>query len=84
LTLSLGNANRFYYIENSGFNALTLPSTTATTSGGTFWTLRNATSSFLTMTLTNNLNLTSPLTLPPASSQTFAVSALSSNTILLL
>lgn len=83
LTLSLNNANTFYHLQNSGFNALTFPSTLSTASGGTFWTLRNATNAYLTMTLTNNLNLTSPLTIPPASSQTFAVSALSGNTILL-
>jgi collagen type VII alpha len=83
-TLSSANYNQFLYLTNSGFNALTLPATTATVDGGSFWTLRNATSSSLSMTLTNTLSLTSPLVVPPSNSQTLTVSATASNTILLM
>jgi hypothetical protein len=83
-TLDLSNCNQFFYLTNSGFNALTLPSTTVIADGGSFWTLRNATTSSLSMTLTNTLTLTSPLVIPSANSQTLTVSGVSSNTILLM
>ena len=83
LTLSLGNSNTAFYLKNSAFNALTLPASTATSNGGVFWTLRNATSSHMSITLTNTLNLTSPFVIPPSNTQTFVVSSLSSNAILL-
>ncbi len=83
-TLASSNWNQYFYITNSGFNAVTLPATTATSNAGYFWTLRNATQSYLSITLTNTLSLTSPLVIPPANATTLAISGVSSNTILLL
>ena len=83
LTLSSANYNTFFYITNTGFNAVTLPTTTATSAGGNYWTLRNATSTYLGITLTNTLTLTSPLAIPPENSATLVVSGSTSNTILL-
>jgi hypothetical protein len=82
-TLSSTNWNQYFYLTNSGFNAITLPATTATTDAGKFWSLRNATSVYLSITLTNTLNLTSPLTIPPFNSTTLAISGVSANTILI-
>jgi hypothetical protein len=75
--------NEYYYITNSGFNALTLPSATTTSTAGKFWVLRNSTSSTLSITLTNTLTLTSPLYIPPSNSATLVISGVSNNTILL-
>ena len=83
-TLSSSNYNTFFYLTNAGFNAVALPATTATSAGGNYWALRNATASYLTITLTNTLSLTSPLVIPPANTQTLAISSATSNTILLL
>jgi hypothetical protein len=83
LTLTSGNYNTFFYLTNSGFNALTLPASTATTDGGNYWTLRNSTATYLSITLTNTLTLTSPLVIPPGSTNTLVVSGTSANTILL-
>lgn len=83
-TLSSANYNTFFYLTNSGFNAVTLPASTATTAGGNYWALRNATSSSFSITLTNTLSLTSPLVIPPGNTQTLVISGVTSNTILLL
>lgn len=82
-TLASSNYNTFFYLTNSGFNALTLPTVTATTDAGNYWTLRNATSSYLNITLTNTLSLTSPLAIGPSNAITLVVSGATSNTILL-
>ena len=81
-TLSSANYGTYFYLTNSGFNAITLPSTTATSDGGKYWVLRNATSTYLSITLTNTLNLTSPLNIAPANSLTLSISGVSANTIL--
>jgi hypothetical protein len=83
-TLSTSNWNQYFYLTNAGFNSLTLPASSVTSNGGRFWTLRNATNAYLSITLTNTLSLTSPLVIPPSNATTLAVSAVSSNTILLL
>jgi hypothetical protein len=83
-TLSSSNYNTFFYLTNPGFNAVSLPASTATSAGGNYWALRNATSSYLSITLTNTLSLTSPLVIPPTNTQTLAISGATSNTILLL
>ena len=83
-TLSSANYNSFLYVTNSAFSAMTLPATTATSAGGNYWTLRNATGSTLSITLTNTLSLTSPLVIPPTNAQTLVISGSTSNTILLL
>lgn len=82
-TLSSANYNTFFYLSNSGFNAITLPASTSTADGGNYWTLRNGTSTYLSITLTNTLTLTSPLVIPPGNSVTLVVSGTSANTILL-
>jgi hypothetical protein len=84
LTLSSSNTSRSFYLTNSGFNALSLPSTTGRIEGGNYWSLRNSTASQMTITLTNTLNLTSPLIIPSSNTQTLVVSRDTSNTILLL
>ena len=84
LIVSGENWNRYFYLTNSGFNALTLPSETSTGEGGRFWTLRNATNSTLSITLTNTLSLTSPLLISPLNAVTLAISGGTANTILLL
>ena len=83
-TLSSSNWNQYFYLTNSGFNAVTLPASTATSDAGRFWTLRNASGAYLSITLTNTLSLTSPLTIAPANATTLAISGVTSNTILLL
>jgi hypothetical protein len=77
-------ANTYTYITNSGFNAVTLPSNTATTQGGTFFQLKNSTSSFLSVAVTNTLTLASPISLAPSNALTFVISPSASNTMLLL
>jgi hypothetical protein len=84
LTLAASNYNNYFYVTNSAFNAMTLPSSTATTLGGLFWSVRNATGGNLAITLTNTLTLTSPLVIPSGNSATLAISGTTSNTILLL
>ena len=82
-TLSSANYNTFFYLNNSGFNAVTLPVSTVTADGGNYWTLRNGTQNTLSITLTNTLTLSSPLVIPPENTSTLVVSGVSSNTILL-
>ena len=59
----------YYYITNSGFNALTLPAPVATDIGA-FWVLRNNTSAYLSISVTNPNGLPSPLVIPPSNSAT--------------
>jgi len=83
LTLGSSNYNTYFYITDSAFNAVTLPATTATSAGGSFWSLRNATAGNLSITLTNTLTLVSPLVIPSGNSTTLTISGVSANTILL-
>lgn len=83
-TLASSNWNQYFYVTNSGFNALTLPASTATSNAGNYWTIRNATNTYLSITLTNTLSLSSPLVIAPSNATTLAISGVSSNTILLL
>lgn len=80
------SANSYFYITNSGFNTITTPATAAVTTarGGTFWQFKNSTSSFLSVTLTNTLTLTSPVSISPSNAITLVVSPISNNTLLLL
>ena len=84
LSLDTNNDNRYFYITNSGFNAITLPGSTSTADGGNYWTLRNASGVNLSITITNTLTLTSPLIIAAGNSQTLVISAVSANTVLLL
>ena len=78
LTLTTASAGFYYYLSNSGFSNLTLPATLPT-AAGTFWTLRNATSSYLSVTIVNNVNLATPLILTPSNNTTIAVSVSGTN-----
>jgi len=83
-TLSSSNYNTYLYITNSGFNALTFPATTATSAGGNYWAIRNATNTSLSITITNTLTVTSPFVIPAGNTNTFVISAVSANTILVM
>jgi hypothetical protein len=83
LTLAASNYNNYFYMTNTGFNAMTLPASTATSNGGNFWSIRNATAGNLSITLTNTLTLASPLVIPSGNSATLAISGVNANTILL-
>ena len=83
-TLTLGtNDNSYFYLTNSSFSNITAPATTSTANAGTFWTFKNATSSYLSVTLTNTLSLTSPVSIPPSNAITLTISPTSNNTLLL-
>lgn len=77
------NDNSYFYITNSSFSNITTPGATTTGQGGCFWQFRNATSSFLSVTLTNSLSLVSPISIAPNNSVTLVVSPVSNNTLLL-
>ena len=78
LTLTTASAGTYYYISTTAFNALSMPATLPTTAG-TFWTLRNATSSYLSATIANNANLSTPLILAPSNNTTIAVTVSGTN-----
>ena len=75
--------NSYFFITNSGFNAITLPTATLTTQGGAFFQFKNSTSSFLSITLTNTLGLSSPVAISPSNAITFVVSPSNADTMLL-
>ena len=83
LTLASSNWNRFFFLSNPGFNSVTLPAVTSTADGGNFWSLRNSTTNYLSVSLINTLSLTSPLVIPPTNTSTIAISGATSNTFLL-
>jgi hypothetical protein len=83
LTLASSNWNRFFFLSNPGFNSVTLPAATSTADGGNFWSLRNSTTNYLSVSLVNTLSLTSPLVIPPTNTSTIAISGATSNTFLL-
>jgi hypothetical protein len=69
--ISSSTYGRYYYITNSRFNALTLPTIASGTDSGAFWVLRNNTSVYLSITLTGATGLTPPLlVIPPSNSAT--------------
>lgn len=78
LTLTTASAGWYFYLSNSAFSALTLPSPAPTTAG-TFWTLRNATSSYLSVTVANNANLATPLILTPSNNTTIVYTVSGTN-----
>lgn len=84
ITLSSETYSAIVYISDSQFSAITLPSTTATSDGGNYWTLRNATNVHLSISVTNTLSLVSPLVLPPESSLSLVISSTDADTILLI
>lgn len=80
LALTASSAGTYYYISTTAFNALSMPGTLPTTAG-VFWTLRNATGSYLSATVANGFNSTppSPLVLAPYNNTTIAVSVSGTN-----
>jgi len=69
--ISTSTYGTYYYITNSGFTGLTLPATLpAAGDAGAFWVLRNNTSSYLSVSVTNPSNLSSPLVIPPSNAVT--------------
>jgi hypothetical protein len=82
-TFTSSNWNQYFYITNGGFNALTLPASTSTANVGKFWTIRNATNNYLSITLTNTLSLSSPLIIPPQNAVTLVISGVTANTFLI-
>jgi hypothetical protein len=73
-----------YNITNSTFNTLTLPASTTTAQGGTFWVFKNNSPGTLSLTIGNNQNLPSNIGIPAGNSLTVAVSSNSANTFILL
>jgi len=78
LTLTASSAGTYYYISTTTFSSLTMPGTLPTTAG-TFWTLRNATGSYLSATIGNNANLSTPIILAPSNNTTIAVTVSGTN-----
>jgi hypothetical protein len=72
LTVTTETYGTYYYITDTGFDSLTLPST-APTDTGAFWVIRNATSTYLSVTVYNNNNIISPISIPGGTSVTVAV-----------
>jgi hypothetical protein len=67
------NYGTYFNITNSGFNALTLPTSTYSTDSNAFWVLRNNTSSYLSITTTytgTGGGGSGSLVIPPANSTT--------------
>jgi hypothetical protein len=76
-------ANSYFYITNSGFTTISNPAVTATTQGGTFFQFKNATSSYLSITVASTVSITSPVVIPPSNAITLVVSPSNANTFLL-
>jgi hypothetical protein len=76
-------ANSYFYITNSGFTTISNPAVTATTQGGTFFQFKNATSSYLSVTVASSVSITSPVVIPPSNAITLVVSPSNANTFLL-
>jgi hypothetical protein len=84
LTVTIGMTLMTFYITNSALNSLTLPATTSTAEGGLYWTLRNATTATLSITVGGaNGSVLTPLVIPGLSSATLVVSPTTANTVLL-
>lgn len=78
LTLTTASAGTYYYISTTTFSSLTMPATLPSTAG-LFWTLRNATNSYLSVTLGNNANIVNPVILAPSNNTTLVVSVSGTN-----
>jgi hypothetical protein len=80
------SANSYFYITNSGFSNLVAPASSYVTTarGGQFYSLKNTTSSYLSVTVTNNLNILSPISIPPSNNVTLVISPLSNQQLLLM
>jgi hypothetical protein len=76
--ISSATYGTYYNITNSGMTGLGLPTTPTDT--GAYWVLRNNTSAYLSLNLTNPSNLVSPLVIPPSNSTSIVVSGIGGNT----
>jgi hypothetical protein len=76
-------ANSYIYLTNPAFTSVLLPGSTATTIGGTFFQLKNSTSSYLSVTLNATLGLTSPVAIAPSNAITLVVSPSDASRMLL-
>jgi hypothetical protein len=76
-------ANSYFYITNSSFDTITNPETTSTSSGGTFFQLKNSTSSYLNVTVASTVTIRSPVVIPPSNAITLVVSPSEADTFLL-
>jgi hypothetical protein len=71
--ITSSNYGTYFNITNSGFNTLTLPTSTYSTDSNAFWVLRNNTASYLSITTTytgTGGGGSGSLTIPPANSTT--------------
>ena len=78
LTLTTASAGTYFFISTTTFSSLTMPATLPSTAG-LFWTLRNATSSYLSVTIGNNVNLTTPMIMAPSNNTTIVVTVSGTN-----
>jgi hypothetical protein len=76
-------SNTYIYLTNTAFSAVTLPTTTTTASGGTFFQLKNSTPAYLSVTITNTLGLVSPVSIAPSNAITFVISPSTADRMLL-
>jgi hypothetical protein len=53
---------------------------TIPTDAGSYWVLRNNTNTYLSITVTNNANIATPISIPPNNSLTIAVSGTGGST----
>jgi hypothetical protein len=84
VTVATSNSGVHYNITSSGFSNITLPVSTTTGEGGSFWLFRNNAGVTLNVALTNNANLGSNVYIPADNALTIAVSSNTSNTFPLL
>jgi hypothetical protein len=76
-------ANSYIYLTNTAFSSILLPTSTATAIGGTFFQLKNSTSSYMAVTLNATLGITSPVVISPSNAITLVVSPSNASTMLL-
>jgi hypothetical protein len=70
--LTTATSGTYYNITNSSFNTLILPTSVVGFTAGSFWVLRNNTSTYLSITVSNQQGSTppNPLVIPPSNSVT--------------
>jgi len=76
-------ANTYIYLTNTAFSSILLPTSTASSNGGTFFQLKNSTSTYMSVTLNASLTLTTPTVIPPSNAITLVVSPNAPSTMLL-
>jgi len=76
-------ANTYFYLTNSGFSNVTIPTASAVTAGGTFFQLKNSTTAYMSVIITGTVGITSPVTIAPSNAITFVVSPSNADRMLL-